>query len=76
MHQTDHDILITIKSVLDRMDLRLFGEDGTQGELGAMKIRTTNLEEFKSKLIGALALLSVAVSTLGGIQIYHIITGK
>ena len=72
---SDHDVLVSVKTVLDEVRDRLFG-DGVTGELPQLKTRTTNLEEFKNRLIGALVLLGGLTSIIGGTLIYHLFTGK
>lgn len=59
LNMDDHDLLTRIDERVEQLFDRLFGEDNNPGEIETMKRRTTSLEEFKWKIVGALTLLSI-----------------
>lgn len=69
--KNDHDLLISIATIVDNIEHRLFG-NGQPGELDELKDRTVSLEEFKNRVMGALILLSVITGGSLATIIYHI----
>ena len=76
------ELLISIKTTLDRMDHELFG-NGQPGKLRELdtKIqllddRVESHERFKSYIKGTFAAISTIVSALGVTEFYHLFLGK
>lgn len=72
---SDHDVLIAVKTVVDDIRERLFG-DGETGDIPKIARRTSTLEEFKNKLLGAIIILATLTSIIGSTLIYHLFSLK
>ena len=73
--QKDHDILIRVDSQIEDIHRRLFG-NGQPGQIEKLANLTSKLEDFKNRFLGALLFLTFSITLLGGIQIYHLLTGR
>lgn len=68
--------IATIKTVVLRMEARLFGDDGESGVLARHADRLTNLERAESKARGAFWTLS-SIFTLGASAfLRHLFSGQ
>ncbi len=68
--------LTEIKTVVLRMESRLFGEDGSGGTVEKMERRIGALEHTEAKARGAFWILSTLFSALGGSFLVHLLRGS
>lgn len=76
------EILISMKTTLERMDHELFG-NGQPGRLKELDTKIQDLddkvedhERFKSYIKGSFATLSLIITALGGTELYHLFFGR
>lgn len=64
--------IATIKTIVTRMDTRLFGEDGNGGHVAKTDKRIGDLEHTEAKARGAFWALSSLFGLLGGSFLTHL----
>lgn len=62
---TDSDRLAVIESIVTRMDLHLFGDDGQGGKLNSFENRITKLENWRWWVVGIAVGLGMALGGVG-----------
>ena len=63
MTESDSNKLAVIESIVIRMDRRLFGVDGSMGEMDHLDARVTKLENWRWWLIG----IGIGIGVGGGL---------
>lgn len=72
MNTEDHDLLLKVATTVDTIHDRLFG-NGQPGEIHSMKRDIVGLQEYRNRLIGGVAVLTLLITVFGGMLLAHIL---
>jgi hypothetical protein len=71
-NQTDRDMLIEVSTLVREMHTRLFG-NGQPGEIDKINKDVKSLVMYRSRLIGALSVVTFVLLAFGGVLLANIL---